>query len=81
MIAVEANAGNKRAIAIQSAFTLEGFESRFRDAFGKPQLSSEVKRKIFGMTFEEYLEALADNKAELAALRLPGDELYYEADE
>lgn len=77
LIAVEANAGNKRAIAIQSAFTLEGVESRFRDAFGKPQLPPEVKRKMFGMTFEEYLEALAENKAELDALRLPGDDLYY----
>lgn len=77
IIAVEANAGNKRAIAIQSAFTFEGVESRFRDAFGKSQLSPDVKRKIFGMTFEEYLEALADNKAELEVLRLPGDSLYY----
>ena len=77
IIAVEANTGNKRAIAIQSAFTLEGVESRFRDAFGKSQLSPDEKRKIFGMTFEEYLEALADNKVELEALRLPGDSLYY----
>lgn len=81
IIAVEAQAGNKRAIAIQSAFTLEGFDSRFRDAFGKPQLSSDAKRKLFGMTFEEYLEALAENRAELEALRLPADSLYYDLDE
>jgi hypothetical protein len=81
IIAIEANANNKRAIAIQSAFTLEGIESRFRDAFGKPQQSPDVKRKLFGMTFEQYLEALAENKAELAALRLPGDNLYYEVEE
>ena len=80
LIMVEAQTENKRAIAIQSAFTLEGFDSRFRDAFGKPQLSSDAKRKLFGMTFEEYLEALAENKAELEALRLPGDSLYYDLD-
>ena len=78
LITIEAQTGNKRAIAIQSAFTLEGFDSRFRDAFGKPQLSSDTKRKLFGMTFEEYLEALAENRAELDALRLPADDLYYD---
>ncbi len=77
LIAVEANAGNKRAIAIQSAFTLEGLDSRFRDAFGVSQLSPDAKRQFFGMTFEQYLEALADNQAELDALQLPGDSLYY----
>ncbi len=81
LIRFEAQNENKRAIAIQSAFTLEGFDSRFRDAFGKPQLSSGTKRELFGMTFEEYLEALAENRAELVSLRLPADSLYYDLDE
>lgn len=81
LIRFEAQNENKRAIAIQSAFTLEGFDSRFRDAFGNPQLSSDAKRKLFGMTFEEYLEALAENREELVALRLPADNLYYDLDE
>jgi len=41
------------------------------------QLTPETKRKLFGMTFEEYLEALADNREELESLRLPADSYYY----
>ena len=77
LITAEAQQLNKRAIALQSAFTLDGLDSRFRDAFGVSQLSPDAKRQFFGMTFEQYLEALADNQAELDALQLPGDSLYY----
>ena len=77
LITVEALAGNKRAIALQAAFTLEGLDSRFRDAFGVQQRTPEEKRRFFGLTYEEFLEALAENRAELEGLRLPGDDLYY----
>jgi len=81
VIAIEAQFLNKRAIAIQSAFTFEGFDSRFRDAFGINQLSSAEKRKFFGMTHDEFLVALAENRAELETLRLPMDSYYYGFDE
>lgn len=82
LITVEALAGNKRAIALQAAFTLEGLDSRFRDAFGVQQRTPDEKRRFFGLTYEEFLEALAENRAELEGLRLPGDDLYYpEGDE
>lgn len=77
LITVEALSGNKRAIALQAAFTLDGLDSRFRDAFGVPQRSPEEKRRFFTLTYEEFLEALAENRAELEELRLPGDDLYY----
>jgi hypothetical protein len=77
LITVEALQGNKRAIALQAAFVLEGLDSRFRDAFGVQQRTSDEKRRFFGMTYEEFLEALAENRAELEQLRLPGDDLYY----
>jgi hypothetical protein len=77
LITVEALAGNKRAIALQAAFTLEGLDSRFRDAFRVEQRTPEEKRQFFGRTYEEFLEALAENRTELEELRLPGDDLYY----
>lgn len=77
LITVEALQGNKRAIALQASFTLEGIDSRFRDAFGVQQRTADEKRRFFGMTYEEFLEALAENRAELEELRLPGDDLYY----
>ena len=33
--------------------------------------------RFFGMIYGEFLEALAENRAELEELRLPGDDLYY----
>lgn len=42
-----------------------------------PQQSQDDRRRFFGMTYGEFLEALAENRAELEALRLPGDDLYY----
>jgi hypothetical protein len=80
LITIEAQQGNKRAIALQAAFTLEGLDSRFRDAFGVQQRSPDEKRRFFGLTYEEFLEALAENRAELEELRLPGDDLYYPED-
>lgn len=76
LVTFESLQGNKRAIALQAAFTLEGLDSRFRDAFGVQQRSPDEKRRFFGMTYEEFLEALAENRAELEQLRLPGDDLY-----
>jgi len=82
LITVEADSKNKRAIALQAAFTLEGLDGRFREAFGVPQRTPDERRRFFGMTYEEFLEALAENRAELDTLRLPGDDLYYpEGDE
>ena len=81
LITVEAQQGNKRAIALSAAFTLDGLDSRFRDAFGVSQRTPEEKRQFFGLTFDEYLEALAENRAELEQLRLPADDLYYPEDE
>ncbi len=77
LITVEALSGNKRAIALQAAFTLGGLDALFRDAFGMPQQSRDDRRRFFGMTYDEFLQVLADNRAELEALRLPGDDLYY----
>lgn len=77
LITAEALSGNKRAIALQAAFTLEGLDVRFRDAFSVPQRTPEEKRQFFGMTYEEFLEAIAENREELEQLRLPGDDLYY----
>jgi len=76
LITVEALAGNKRAIALQAAFTLEGLDSRFRDAFRVEQRTPEEKRQFFGLTYEEFLEALAENRMELEQLRLLSDDLY-----
>ena len=82
LITVEALQGNKRAIALQAAFTLEGLDGRFREAFGVEQRTADERRQFFGMTYGEFLEALAENREELEALRLPGDDLAYpEADE
>jgi len=81
LITVEALSGNKRAIALQAAFTLEGLDGRFRETFGVQQRTADERRRFFGMTYGEFLEALAENREELEALRLPGDDLYYpEAD-
>jgi hypothetical protein len=77
LVTFESLQGNKRAIALQAAFTLDGLDSRFRDAFGVPQLSQVEKRRFFSLTYDEFLEALAENRAELEELRLPGDNLYY----
>ena len=82
LITFEALSGNKRAIALQAAFTLEGLDGRFRETFGVQQRTADERRQFFGMTYGEFLEALAENREELEALRLPGDDLYYpEADE
>ncbi|MEG4807935.1 hypothetical protein QUA82_09920 [Microcoleus sp. F8-D3] len=77
LITFEALSGNKRAIALQAAFTLGGLDALFRDAFGMPQQSQDDRRRFFGMTYNEFLEALAENRVELEELRLPGDNLYY----
>jgi len=77
LITVEALSGNKRAIALQAAFTLEGLDGRFRDAFGIQQRTTDERRRFFGLTYGEFLEALAENREELEALRLPGDDMAY----
>jgi len=77
LITVEALSGNKRAIALQAAFTLGGLDALFRDAFGIPQQSQNERRRFFSLTYNEFLTALAENRAELEELRLPGDDLYY----
>lgn len=41
------------------------------------QRTPDEKRRFFGLTYEEFLEALAENRAELEGLMLPGDDLYY----
>jgi hypothetical protein len=65
LIFFEMVVGNKQALTIVSILTKV------------EQQTLEEKRKFFGLTYDEFIEALAENQAELEELRLPGDELYY----
>lgn len=82
----EALASNKKTILfLDSDFSSEKLNSRLRRTL---QISQVIRLKenqhFFGrLSYDEFLEALAENQAELAELQLPGDDLYYlqEADE
>ena len=65
LIFFEMAVGNKQALTIVSILTKVG------------QQTLEEKRNFFCLTYDEFIEALAENRAELEELRLPGDDLYY----
>ena len=70
----EASLGNLKAIALLAASFREVLRSRTQAAFGLPEDALEEKQKAFQAAYEE---CLAENRADLEALSLPGDELYY----
>ncbi len=70
----EASLGNPQAIALLAASFREVLRSRTQVAFGLPEDSLTEKQKAFQ---EAYEECLAENRADLETLILPGDELYY----
>ncbi len=74
MVEYEASTGNPKAIALLSPSFREVLRSRTQAAFGLPEDSLAEKQKAFQ---EAYEECLADNRADLEALSLPGDDLYY----
>ena len=70
----EASTGNPKEIALLAASFREVLRSRTQAAFGLPEDSLEEKQKAFQ---EAYEECFTQNRADLEALSLPGDELYY----
>lgn len=70
----EASTGNPKAIALLYPSFREVLRSRTQAAFGLPEDSLAEKQKAFQQAYEE---CLADNRADLEALSLPGDDLYY----
>ncbi|MDJ0706429.1 MAG: hypothetical protein QNJ46_24425 [Leptolyngbyaceae cyanobacterium MO_188.B28] len=70
----EAGLANPKAIALLSASFREVLRSRTQAAFGLPEDALVEKQRAFQ---EAYEECLAENRADLEALSLPGDELYY----
>src|SRR5919199_2823064 len=64
LIFFEKVVGNKQALTIVSILTKV------------EQQTLEEKRKIFGLTYDEFIGALAENQTELEELRLSGDDLY-----
>ena len=70
----EARLGNPKAIALLAASFREVLRSRTQAAFGLPEDSLTEKQKAFQ---EAYEECLAENRTDLEALSLPGDDLYY----
>jgi len=74
---LEALSGNKRAMALQAAFTLEGLDALFRDTFEIPQKLQDERQSSFRGAYEQFLEVFAENQAELNELRLLSDHLYF----
>jgi hypothetical protein len=74
---LEALSGNKRAIALQAAFTLGGLDALFRDAFKMPQKSQEEMQSFFRKKYDQFLEVFEKNPVKLAQLRLPNDDHYF----
>ena len=70
----EASTGNPKAIALLSPSFREVLRSRTQAAFGLPEDSLVEKQRAFQ---EAYEDCLAENRADLEALSLPGDDLYY----
>jgi hypothetical protein len=67
---------NKRAMALQAAFTLGGLDALFRDAFRMPQKSQEQRRSFFTNTYDQFLGVFEKDPEELAKLRLLNDDHY-----
>jgi hypothetical protein len=74
---LEALSGNKRAMALQAAFTLEGLDALFRDTFEMPQKLPDERQSSFRGAYEDFLEVFEKNQAELNKLRLLSDPLYF----
>ena len=70
----EARTGNSKAIALLSPSFREVLRARTQAAFGLPEDSLAEKQRAFQQAYEE---CLAENRADLEALSLPGDDLYY----
>ena len=70
----EASTGNPKAIALLSPSFREVLRSRTQAAFGLPEDSLIEKQKAFQQAYED---CLAEDRADLEALTLPGDDLYY----
>jgi hypothetical protein len=64
LIFFERAVGNKQALTIISILTK------------MEQQTLEEKRNFFGLTYDEFIGALAENQTELEELRLSGDDLY-----
>jgi hypothetical protein len=73
----ELSINNKRASAIQAAFTLGGLNALFRDAFGMPPQSQDERRHFFRQGYDHFIKALAENDAELKDLPRGSDDFYF----
>jgi hypothetical protein len=73
----ETLASNKQIIFCLSDFSPEKLNSCLRRTLQPQQRTPKENRPFFDLSYDEFLEALAENQAELAELRLPGDDLYY----
>jgi hypothetical protein len=73
----ELSRDNKRASAIQAAFTLGGLDALFRDAFGMPPQSQDERRRFFKQGYDHFIKALAENDAELKDLQRVSDGSYF----
>jgi hypothetical protein len=73
LVEYEAEHGNPKALALLTASFRELLRGRTQVAFGIPEDTLEEKQAAFQLNYEHYLE----DKADLEALWLPGDELYY----
>lgn len=73
----EAKIGNAKALALLTASFRELLRSRTQVAFGLPEDTLEQKQVAFGsayLTYLQYEQILAENRAEVEELILPGDE-------
>jgi hypothetical protein len=73
LVEYEAEIGNPKALALLTASFRELLRSRTQIAFGLPEDSLEQKQLEFQLNYQNYLE----DKEELEALKLPGDEVYH----
>lgn len=69
--------GNKRAMALQAAFTLDGLDALFRDAFRMPEKSQSERQKFFRLMYNEFLGVFTEDEAELKRSQVLSDELYF----
>ena len=69
----EAEVGNPKALALLTASFRELLRGRSQVAFGLAEDSLEEKQSVFQLNHDHYLE----DKSDLEAQWLPGDELYY----
>jgi len=69
--------GNKRAMALQAAFTLDGLDALFRDAFGMPQKLQGERQHFFRLTYNDFLKMFAESPTQFDELRLPSDDHYF----